>query len=128
MVFGNVCSTYQVGKTSVYEMSSNARMTNSVAAVKLEHQQKSTIKVKAVWFRRFDSKRILRVLERALDKAADTGGGTKRNFLQQRNHQPTKRHLQAGAPAEEAFLSMKTANATNAISNRSNGREAEKML
>jgi hypothetical protein len=94
--------------------------------VKLEHQQKSTIKVKAVGSGDSTVKEFCGYWK-ALDKAADTGGGTKRNFLQQKNHQPTKRHLQSGAPVEEAFLSMKTANQRTQYQTEAMA-EAEKML
>jgi hypothetical protein len=109
----------------------DARMMIRFLQVKLEHQQKSTIKVKAVASGDSTVKGGLPGgYWKALDKAAGTGGGTKKGlFFNRKSHQPTKKEafMNPAGPGRKTFLSKSIK--TNTIStNKSNSRSRKDAM
>jgi hypothetical protein len=108
----------------------DAHMMIRLLQVKLEHQQKSTIKVKAVGSGDSTVKGGLPGgYWKALDKAADTGGGTKKGiFFNRKSHQLTKKEAftNPAGPGRKTFVSKNMK--TNAISNRSNSRSRKDSI
>jgi hypothetical protein len=108
----------------------DARMMIRLLQVKLEHQQKSTIKVKAVGSGDSTVKGGLPGgYWKALDKAADTGGGAKKGiFFNRKSHQLTKKEAftNPAGPGRKTFLSKNIK--TNTITNRSNSRSRKKAM
>jgi hypothetical protein len=108
----------------------DARMMIRFLQVKLEHQQKSTIKVKAVASGDSTVKGGLPGgYWKALDRAADTGGGTRKGlFFNRKSHQPTQREAftNPAGPGRKTFLSKNMK--TNTITNRSNSRSRKDAM
>jgi hypothetical protein len=108
----------------------DARMKIRFLQVKLEHQQKSTIKVKAVASGDSTVKGGLPGgYWKALDKAVDTEGGTRKGiFFNRKVRQPTKKEAftNPAGPGRKTFLSKSTK--PDAIANRSNTRSKKDAI
>lgn len=101
----------------------DARMMIRLLQVKLEHQQKSTIKVKAVGSGDSTVKGGLPGgYWKAMDRAADTGGSARKGlFFNRKNRLTTKKEAftNPAGPGRKTFLSKKTSTGIGSSSSKS---------